>query len=87
MADRSDIKDFILGRLAEKLNRLGVSPAGIGDGFDLVRSGLVSSVEYVELIAGLEAETGVVIDFEEFIDADDFTTVGGLIRIFAKAHE
>jgi acyl carrier protein len=87
MADEARIKEIILDMLAGKLNRLGVARKEISNGFDLVRSGLVSSVEYVDMIAGLEKETGVVVDFEEFIDADDFTTVGGLMRIFTGAHE
>ena len=48
--------------------------------FDLVKSGLLNSIEFVDLAASLEQYCSVEIDFEKALDSGEFTTLGGLIR-------
>lgn len=77
-----DLKEELLGLLASKLDRAGISKEEIRDDFDLVRSGLVSSLEFVEVLAELERMRGIEIDYEKAIAEQDFTCVSGLVRIF-----
>ena len=68
----------------EKLDRLSIRDHEITGGFDLVKSGLVNSLEFVDMVASLEKLQGIEIDFEKELDNEDFTTLDGLIRIFSS---
>ena len=76
----------MLQLLADKLQRLAIKENELGGNFDLVRSGLLNSLEFVDLVASLEKMYQVEIDFESALDTGDLTTVAGLIREF-KAKE
>lgn len=76
----SKIKD----RLAPRLALFDIKPFEIKEDFDLVKSGLVNSMEFVELLAGLEEDLNVQIDYEKVLEDDDFTTIKGIVRIFSK---
>jgi acyl carrier protein len=80
----SPVKIRLLERLASRLELFDISSSEISDDFDLVQSGLVNSMEFVELVAGLEEDFGVEIDYEKALEKDDFTTVGGIVRNFEK---
>jgi acyl carrier protein len=82
MYTEMNIRKIILDQLKEKLARFGVSEHEITERFDLVKSGLVSSLEFVNLIATMEKLLNAEIDYETALQADDFTTVAGLIRTF-----
>ncbi|MBW6459300.1 MAG: acyl carrier protein [Bacteroidales bacterium] len=68
--------------ILEKLRRIGVSESEIGDDFDLVGSGLLNSLEFVEIVALLEKEFHCEIDYEAAFEKGELTTPGGLIRTF-----
>ena len=76
----NDIRHILLATLSTKLSRIGIDPGGLGDDFDLVRSGLVNSLEFVDLVASLEKEFHCEIDFEEGLEKGSLTTIGGLVR-------
>ena len=78
----SEIRKQVMELLREKLHRLSIKESELGSGFDLVKSGLLNSLEFVDMVATLEKANDLEIDFEEAFDKGELTTVGGLIRIF-----
>jgi acyl carrier protein len=78
MDTRRKTLDFI----GDRLRRIGIREEEIRDDFDLVRTGLMNSLEFVDLVSSLEKESGREIDFEEALEKGDLTTLGGLLRVF-----
>jgi acyl carrier protein len=78
----SEIRKQIIQLLKDKLQRLTIRDSELGDNFDLVKSGLLNSLEFVDLVASLEKSNQLEIDFEKALEKGDFTTIGGLIRGF-----
>jgi acyl carrier protein len=78
----NEIRKQLMEMIREKLQRLSIKEGEIGSSFDLVKTGLVNSLEFVDLVASLEKLNQVEIDFEAALDSGDFTTLGGLIRAF-----
>lgn len=70
----------LLMLLRPRLELFGISDSELDSGFDMVKSGLLNSLEFVELVTGLEKRFGIEVDFEAALDKGDFTTVGGLVR-------
>lgn len=79
-----DIKNHLTEYLQEKLHRFGIKPNELTAGFDLVRSGFVNSLEFVELVTRLEKHYHIEIDFEKALESDGFTTFGGLVDTIEK---
>lgn len=67
----------------EKLLRLSIKENEIGGSFDLVKTGLLNSLEFVDLVASLEKKFDVEIDFEKSLESGNFTTIDGLIKAFS----
>jgi len=78
----SEIRKQMMEFVHDKLQRLSIRESELGDGFDLVKSGLLNSLEFVELVASIERIHHHEIDFEEELETGELTTVGGLIRAF-----
>jgi len=78
----NEIRVCLFNMILEKLRRIGVSESEIGDDFDLVGSGLLNSLEFVEIVALLEKEFHCEIDYEAAFEKGELTTPGGLIRTF-----
>jgi acyl carrier protein len=78
----SDLRKQIMELLRDKLDRIGIRETELGDNFDLVKSGLLNSLEFVDIIASLEKIHEVEIDFEQALDKGGLTTLGGLITAF-----
>jgi len=72
----------VMELIRDKLKRLDIRESELGEGFDLVKSGLLNSLEFVDLVASLEKINDHEIDFETALESGEFTTVGGLIRAF-----
>lgn len=79
--DRSEVREFVISRLKEKLILFDISGDELKDSFDLVRSGLLDSMAFVDLVAGLEEKYELEIDFEKAAASDNFTQLGGLMDI------
>ena len=74
--------------LGEKLKRIGIEESDLGDRFDLVKSGLVNSLEFVDIVAALEREFDHEIDFESALEGNVLTTIGGILNAFeVTGHE
>ena len=68
--------------LGDRLKSIGIADDELGNHFDLVKSGLVNSLEFVDLVSALEKEFRCEIDYETVLEQGNFTTVGGLILTF-----
>ena len=84
MPNEINVRKIILNRLHEKLARLGIGDEEINDHFDLVKSGLLSSLEFVDLVASIEKSLNLEIDYERALESDDFTTISGIRKTFQK---
>lgn len=80
--ERDHVQALIRQQLSDHLVRLGMGPGDLTDDLDLVRSGLLDSLAFIDLVAALENATGRQVDLEQALEQDDATTVGGLQRIF-----
>lgn len=81
MAETSP-RSIIADRLAHRMHRLGLSPDDLRDNLDLVRSGVLDSLAFVDLIADLENATGKRVDLERALESKNATTLGGVISLF-----
>jgi acyl carrier protein len=81
----SDIRTRVHAALMPRLQRLGLGAADLTDDLDLVRSGVLDSLGFVDLIAGLEDSTGLRVDLEAALGAAEATTVGGVINLFSRS--
>lgn len=79
------LKNSLMRLLADKLKRIGIGENELGGKFDLVKSGLVNSLEFVDIVASLEKEFKCEIDFESAIERGELTTLAGLINTFENA--
>jgi acyl carrier protein len=77
----TDIKEFILDLIGEKLAVFNIKRGEVNNDFDLVKSGLLDSMSFIDLVAELEDKYKLEVDFEEAADNNDFTTMGGLIQL------
>lgn len=81
MAETS-LRHAVADRLTERLARLGLSASDLTDDLDLVRSGVLDSLAFVDLIADLENATGKKVDLEQALERKNATTVGGILSLF-----
>ena len=84
MADPA-VRTILTERLGARLVRLGLSPSDLTDDLDLVRSGVLDSLGFVDLIADLESATGKRVDLERALEHRNATTVANVITLFANA--
>jgi acyl carrier protein len=82
--DRSEIREFIMGMLKEKLSLFDINESEVKGSFDFVKSGLLDSMAFVDLITSLEEKYKVEIDFEELTESSDFTSLDGLTNYLLK---
>jgi len=77
------IRDFVLEELKPKLEILEISSDSIDDQFDLVDSGAIDSLGFIELVGAVESEFSFEMDFEE-LDPSEYTNFHGFVRCAAK---
>lgn len=78
-----DPRAFILKRLEAPAQRLGLEPGELVDDLDLLRSGLLDSLGFVDLVAELEEVFHVQVDLEQALGRSGSTTLHGVIRLFS----
>lgn len=76
------IKDSLLNFLEDRMNMFGISQTELDADFDLVKSGLLDSMAFVDMIGALEEQLGVEIDFDKVMEDERFTTFSGVIDLF-----
>lgn len=72
------IEDFILDEVQDKLDLLEIPRDSVDPSFDLVLSGALDSIGFIELVGALEDEFQFQIDFEKF-EHLEFTTLARLV--------
>jgi acyl carrier protein len=72
------LREFVLETLTALNRGKGNGLAALDDSCNLVQSGLVDSIGFLELVAAVEAEFGVRFDFSA-ADPAEFTTLGGFV--------
>lgn len=83
----SEIREYILELLNDKLLLFDIAGSSLKDDFDLVGSGLLDSMAFIDLITDLEEKFQVEIDFDKAADKEGFSTLGGLIFILMHAKD
>ncbi|MBP7514097.1 MAG: acyl carrier protein [Flavobacteriales bacterium] len=81
----NQVRQILTDRLSQRLVRLGLSSADLTDDLDLIRSGVLDSLGFVDLIADLENATGKQVDLERALEHRNATTVANVISLFADA--
>ena len=76
------IDELIMQRIAKRLQRLGMQDREVTADLDLVRSGLLDSLSFVDLIADLEHASGRQVDLEKALERPGATTVKGVKSLF-----
>jgi len=79
-----EIKELLMRYIDERLALFGIGKAEIDMNFDLVKSGLLDSMAFVDMISALEEEIKVQVDFEKLMDEERFTTFQGVIELFTE---
>lgn len=80
-----EIKKYIIGELNVKLEQFGINKKEIKKNFDFVQSGLLDSMGFVEMLAGMEKHFGFEIDFESIDEDKEFTTLNGIYNLFLNS--
>ncbi|ONI82921.1 hypothetical protein ALI144C_17860 [Actinosynnema sp. ALI-1.44] len=79
MPPTEEIKEWVLRNFAPD-----VTPADLPDDYDLIASGLITSLSLVRLVSGLSAEFGVDIDAAD-LRPDYFRSVASIAEFLGAA--
>lgn len=79
----SEVRELVVSSLAKPIGQAGLDPSALADDFDLIGSGIVDSLGFLELIAELEERLGLELDFEG-VDPEQLTLLGGLCACVAS---
>ena len=80
--DKPALREAIARKLDARIQRMGLSDRDLTNDLDLVRSGVLDSLGFVDLIADLESITGKQVDLEKALDRKGATSLGGVIELF-----
>ena len=75
-----EVVDLVVGWVKKNMQTNGNGHVELTENTDLMESGLLDSIGFVELIVFMEGQTGCNIDLSD-VDPSDFTTAEGLSRI------
>ncbi len=80
--DRKQLNALMIEKLDGRLQRMGFGPDEVSADLDLVRTGVLDSLGFVDLITELEGIVGKQVDLEKAFDRTGATTVGGVLDLF-----
>lgn len=72
------LQTFIEGYLQMRLRDMRVSDVEITGELNMIDTGIINSMGFIELVAEIEEEFGVDVDFEHY-RPEELSTVSGLI--------
>ena len=78
----NDIRQFLLVKYSGTMEALGLTPAELPDGFDLLLNGVIDSFGILEMISAIEEEFQIQLDLAA-LDAEQITILGPLSRFVA----
>jgi len=82
---KSEVRVYLMSLLSERLALFDIKETEVNESFDLVKSGLLDSMAFVDLVADVEEHYDIEIDFENLADDPAFTSLGGLLKIIMDA--
>ncbi len=80
----SEMKKFIIEQLDVRFKRIGFMEKYLLPDFNLVQTGILDSMQFIELVALIEKEFQLEIDFENEAPGS-FTTLLGLTQLSLKS--
>ncbi len=80
---KEKIREFVCNSLKERANRVNISICEIEDDCNLLESGLLDSMGFVDLMVSVEGHFDVEFHFEE-LDPSEFTTLSGFLNCVVK---
>lgn len=78
----AELRELVRERLAARMQHLGLKPSDLSDDLDLVRSGLLDSLGFVDLMAELEQAAGRAVDLEQALSRPGATQLKQVIALF-----
>ncbi len=81
---KNDVRDKMLELLSNRLSMFGIQNSELRGDFDIVKSGLMDSMAFVNFIGEMEKAFDIEIDFESVLEDENFTTVKKIIELFAN---
>ncbi|MFZ0821185.1 MAG: acyl carrier protein [Candidatus Acidiferrales bacterium] len=78
----AEVRSALMEHFKDALAARSLAPENVPDKFDLLSEGVIDSLGIVEMIAALEQQLGVRIDFEK-LDPEELTVVGPLCNFIA----
>lgn len=84
MLSQKEIRKEIMSRLEDRSIRLGIRKKVLQSDFDLIRSGLLDSMKFIQFVVELEKDFNVQIDFDKE-DPRTFTSLSGLSELIHKS--
>jgi acyl carrier protein len=85
-AARDDIRAVVVAGLADRARRAGRDPAEITDDTDVLGSGLIDSLAFVDLLMAVEEQLGVPLALEQ-LDFEAVDSLGALVDQLAGIQE
>ena len=79
-----EVKEYVLSVLRERYQRLGFKEKYLITDFDIVKSGILDSLSFIELIVTIEEHYSIRIDLEDR-DPSSFTKLSGLVKLITEA--
>ena len=73
----ANVRQFLVTRYFEPLERLGLIPGDLSDDFDFLLNGVIDSFGILEMISAIEEEFGIQLDLGA-LDAEKITIIGPL---------
>ena len=80
----ANVRQFLVTRYFEPLERLGLIPGDLSDDFDFLLNGVIDSFGILEMISAIEEEFGIQLDLEA-LDAEKITILGPLSCYVAES--
>lgn len=80
--DRNELRAAMVEVLMPRAARLGMHADELNDELDLLRSGLLDSLGFVDLVVELEKRCGREVDLMAAMDRPGGSTMGNLVELF-----
>ena len=66
----SEVRDIILGELLPYFDKAGIDPSSFDNDHDLLKSGLMDSLDFLDLVESIEENNGLTFDFTNVKEPD-----------------
>lgn len=84
LTESKQAREVLLNALKHEISELGLAKEDLTGSFNLIEDGLLDSFGFLELMARIEDQAGIELDFEGR-EPDDLTSISGLGAIIEAA--